>query len=618
MEALIPGSTYLRMENIVGVDGLFISPTWTLFRGDQPLINVVDYLMMMLRESQKVLLLGEAGQGKTTILKYLFVLLAEQFSTSLSDTVPLPFYIPLRELTSPLGNTVEILWTLVGNSFPLLFEEFASLIQKDQVICLFDGFDEIKGDLSQRSINERTLSKLFTLPGILSCRTNFYKSYLSASALQEIYTQRIELNPLKTSVAIAHILSTKWKKHYKAILYDKRSNIDNIANSIQSNPGLRDLAQRPLLLIMMLDVFADIHESLDSQWNIAKLYQKYTEKWLKNEATKPDSVLRWREKSTLMEEIAWFLHISQASTIQYEHYQSGIFTQRDISNLLKHHTSSYTHIAWFQLIDDICFRTFLLEEDGDKYYFIHKSFQEYYIAKYVFDHLRSKNLSTEKIITILQEFIPVDIAAFLKAMLKSFDCYKYDSEIIVDNLIRVTNNSTGNDYRSTVARENASHFLAYLGTPKAIQFLEKSYLNEPNKWVQRGMMVGLALLCKKESMLDCYINMIYKDPEAALINLGYHLVYYGDQAAEEGYYDQGGAKCDGTLRAIFRHLNNERYQSGWALDLLTLRLLIKERGVSILDINEQYKEIITSFINREHLGRCEAFYQERELLRQAF
>lgn len=613
--ALTPGSTYLRMEDIIGVGGLFISPAWTLSHGDPSSINIIEYLMASLREGQKVLLLGEAGQGKTTILKYLFILLVEQFSTDFTEEAMLPLYIPLRELMPPVGTATEMLWALVDNSssFPLSCEELASLLQKDQVICLFDGFDEIKGDLTQRSINERASSKLFTLPGILSCRTNFYKSYLSTSALQEIYPQCIELNPLTTS--ITHILSTKWRDQYKAVLHNEHLNVNNIVNSIQSNQGLRDLAQRPLLLIMMLDVFADFQELLDHQWSIAKLYQKYTEKWLKNEATKPDSVLRWHEKSALIEEIAWSLHVSQVSFIPYERYQSGIFAQRDVSNALKHHISSYKHIAWFQLVDDICFRTFLLENEGDKYYFIHKSFQEYYVGKYIFERLRNKNLSSEKLTAILQVFLPVDITSFLKDMLKSLSSYRHDSEIIVDNLIRINENGRGSDHRSAVARQNTSHFLAYLGTPRAIQFLENSYEDEPNKWVQRSMMVGLALLCEKEDMLERYIEMIYKDPEAASINLGYHLVYYGDQAPEEGYYDQGGARCDGTLRTIFRHLEHEQYQTGWALDLLTLRLLIKGRGVAILNGHEQYKEFINKFINQEHLKRCAAFYQEKELLK---
>ncbi|GHO83966.1 hypothetical protein KSZ_19720 [Dictyobacter formicarum] len=50
-------------------------------------------------------------------------------------------------------------------------------------------------------------------------------------------------------------------------------------------------------------------------------------------------------------------------------------------------------------------------------------------------------------------------------------------------------------------------------------------------------MVGLALYCGQLEVLDQYIQFIHDNPEAASINLGYHLVYYGDQSQELGYYE---------------------------------------------------------------------------------
>src|SRR5205085_11623683 len=90
---------------------------------------------------------------------------------------------------------------------------------------------------------------------------------------------------------------------------------EKIVTTIRENPPLQDLAQRPLLLVMMLDIFTDYREAAEREWDKAKLYHHYTEKWLKHEAAKPDSVLKWHEKAVLMQEIAWSLYAANGTAI---------------------------------------------------------------------------------------------------------------------------------------------------------------------------------------------------------------------------------------------------------------------------------------------------------------
>ena len=69
-----------------------------------------------------------------------------------------------------------------------------------------------------------------------------------------------------------------------------------IIEAIRVSPELQDLAQRPLLLLMILQIFASAGNLDEKQWSITKLYRRYSERWLKHEASKPDSVLKWNEK----------------------------------------------------------------------------------------------------------------------------------------------------------------------------------------------------------------------------------------------------------------------------------------------------------------------------------
>ncbi len=624
IEAPAPG-THMRVRDMIDPVRFFIPPPWKLSSG-APLTEhaanaagVVEYLIEAVYQGQRILLLGEAGQGKTTVLKRVFTLMVDRFLRGHGKSEPIPLYIALREIANFTGDALDMLWAAVKEDFPLSFEQFGSLAHKNRFIFLFDGFDEIRGELTQRAINERASSKAFAYPAVLSCRKNFYEFYLSISAIEELYPWRVELQPLAWSHSMREYALSFCRKKWEQVAGTQNPvpPAEYIVKTIEASPELKNLARRPLLLVMMLDLFTDPEEASERAWNAAKLYQRYTEKWLQHEATKPDSVLKWHEKAALMQEIAWSIHATRAANASlHERYQNGAITQYDLLLLLERVAPHFRHIPLTQISDDICLRTLLIANDGDAYSFIHKSFQEYYVGKYVFERLRSREQPADAAAQILGEFLSMEIGIFLKALLDAKACSGSERDHVVDVLIAAYQQNSRDDQRSVTIRENASHYLAFLGTPKAIQFLEQAYAAEPDKWVQRGMMVGLALLCKRSDILDHYIDLILNDPEAASINIGYHLVYYGDQPPEEGYYDRGGQRCKGTLRSIFRRLKSEYYSSGWALDLLTLRTLLEQRGVAILNADEHYRPFLAAFLSSDHQGQSSVFQREKQRLQE--
>lgn len=368
---------------------------------------------------------------------------------------------------------------------------------------------------------------------------------------------------------------------------------------------------------MALDIFTENKDITDVKWNRIELYQKYIEKWLKNEAAKPDSVLKWSQKAAFMQEIAWSTYITKTHpTITSKRYENITFTQYEIALILENSSSRYQPIQVTSLMDDICFRTLLVNGDGDNYYFIHKSFQEYYTAKYILSQIKQKKCNINNVIQVLQEFHSFEVSTFLKEMLTTEDFSEYDQSNVVDTLMLAYEYCNMDNYNSLTVRQNASHYLSFLGTPKAALFLERKYLQETNKWVQRGMMVGLALFCDRVDILERYIQFVRADSEAASINVGYHLVYYGDQALEEGYHDKGNTPCEGTITSIFRRLSNERYKNGWVLDLFTLRSLLQQRGIVILSSSKDYLSLLKNFLQKNHEELGSLFNQEKKLLRE--
>jgi transcriptional regulator with XRE-family HTH domain len=618
LNTLAPGSTNLWVRDIIGSDGLFIPPPWQMLQGTNASTDLIAFLIDTLMSNQRILLLGEAGQGKTTVLKQVFTLMVDRFLEDTDNVAPLPLYIPLREIASLAGNPIEILWAYVHDEFPLPFEDFSSLVRNNHIVFLFDGFDEIKGELTQPSINERSMSKVFARPSILSCRRSFFDFYLSMSALQEYYPQRVELQPLTLTHAIQYIMAY-CEKQYNSRTYKIVIDPQRIIEIIRTNQELQDLAQRPLLLFMMLDILTDPREMSETSWDVVKLYRKYTEKWLKNEAAKPDSVLKWNEKAVLMQELARLTYTpkSSASLSFGELNQSITFTLNDLTAFVKKIGVHYPRITESQLLDDLCFRTLLSTSEGEIYSFLHKSFQEYYVARYIVDCMRSREQHPDAVAAVenvLQEFLPWDVGTFLKGILVSEEISTHDKDLIVSMLIKVYQRNGKDDPRSVTIRQHASHYMTLVGTKQAVEFLEQACEREPNKWVQRGIMVGLALYCDRTDILERYINIIRQDTEAASINIGYHLVYYGDQAEELGYYDRGGEKCDGTIQAILRRLRDERFRKGWVLDMLTLSTLLEQRGMKILSPYKQQLPFLQEFLCRDHQDLGDIFQQEKERL----
>jgi HEAT repeat protein len=209
--------------------------------------------------------------------------------------------------------------------------------------------------------------------------------------------------------------------------------------------------------------------------------------------------------------------------------------------------------------------------------YVHKSFYEYFAAAHLFSALISRS---ESVPEAFKTFISAEVAGFLKGMLVE-GASEVEKHIAVKSLIGVYQSfQESKSEREILARQQATHYLGRLGTREAVKFLEKSLESEPDKWVHRGIILGLALFCEQPKQTSQYISELEKDEEAASINIGYHLAYYGDQEFREDgadYYDRGHPECKWTVRAILRHLQTLDYSASWPLDLFTLRLLLESK-----------------------------------------
>jgi energy-coupling factor transporter ATP-binding protein EcfA2 len=604
------GSNQIRYRDLLFQDDLYIQPRWENYQGTPSSGELTDFLKEKVKSGDKVLLVGESGQGKSTVLKRLFVTLADDYIHRRSRQVPI--YIKLRELyafTSEL-LTLNSLWAFLKggnrNPFPLEFEQFDRLARKKQIIFIFDGFDEIQSSPSQNVINMLASSKIFSFTSVLSCRITFYETYLRISHIQEIYQYKVRLKNLKFEQVHDFILAFCQHTHTQ--------NPQVVIDTITESNALMEITKRSLLLVMILDMMTESGLQGKTLRSSAELYEEYTCKWLMAESRKPGvMIIGWGEKHDLMKILAWEMQKNPQETQGLETNWSVSISKSNLIEILRKFLeqplgSIYSQWPMSTLLNDICHHSFLApSKTVDIFYFSHKSFQEFYAAKYVFSVLKTNPQAVEQ---ALSEHLPVEIASFLKEMLKSGELNQRDQKQIEKNLEQSYTNNLSS--KNSLLREQASYYLACLGNPQAVRFLEEIYPREPDKFVQRGILVGLAILCQRQDILNDYIHILHQDPQADSINLGYHLMYYGDSPFEADYFDWNHYKCDGTLRAIVRHLKDEKYRCGWALDLLTLRRLIETRDTRILA--EQDLMQVRTFLNQQQHNLHPSFKQEKDLI----
>jgi len=438
----IPGSRDITTREIICDDKLFIPIPWSRIpqkeeKNKKDLVTqIIDTVLI---NKENLVLLGNPGQGKTTILKKVFIKLIDKY---ISDKInEIPIYISFHDLPEiqkyNKNNTLFFQYFLKSRYYELHFSDdnaklLSLLSSKKDIIYLLDGLDEITTELDQTVINKRLTDNIFNYFSILTCRTEFYDTFLSESEIKRRYKNKIYILELKYNKLLEKYISNFCEK--KGFPYKK------IFNLLDNNPNIKELIICPLWLIMFLDIFTDnnyfdIAHNLET-WGIAKLYAMYIEKRLSHEARKIHSFLSWRKKNDRMKTLTWNMYDKKESNqLAYFMYQSSRINSEDIIEASKDLNGNPDD----RIVDDISSLTLLTrgrykkKEDDlspDNYYFIHYSFQEYYIALCIFEKMKSDYESTKEAI---RRLIPFEIAKFLKDMLDN-NSSKNDKEIIIPKL----------------------------------------------------------------------------------------------------------------------------------------------------------------------------------------
>ncbi|MCP4423983.1 MAG: SUMF1/EgtB/PvdO family nonheme iron enzyme [Chloroflexi bacterium] len=380
----------------------------------------------LLAEHPRLVVVGDPGCGKTTLLRYLALTCARAIAEDNAQLVtgrlglrpqviPLPIFLPLREFAAYVRQVEP--GRRVGGGAPTLLLEylhgyfqrwqlqlpddfFLRLLEEGDCLVLLDGLDEV-ADFDERVIVSEHVTDFVRRFGrnrfVLSSRV---RGYTGAAKLGDgFFACRVldfdedDIAQFVTNWTLAVEASAAGGRATPGARAEAARQAADLQEAVLTNPRVRDLAVNPLLLT----VVAMVHRyRAKLPENRAELYNECTEVLLGHwDRARPgeegkqlayftgtDLRMDPAEKRAFIEPIAYAMH------------QQGV-KEWDKSDLLTHLQGQFTERGQPEakarrmaerFLEALALRSGLLQEAAlGVYQFLHLTFQEYLAARYLAD-----------------------------------------------------------------------------------------------------------------------------------------------------------------------------------------------------------------------------------------
>ncbi len=366
-----PGLTSLQFLNLkptlkVEDASIYLKPldTKKSFAGPKP--TTPPGPATALTQYRRMVVLGDAGTGKTTLLRSLVLESAAGRSEGLPD---LPILISLPEFGRASSNlrlldyTLKQLETRLGGRRAFLEEK----LNKGQLLLLFDGLDEIqprpdaKVDVIYHSIVEqlgRLAHKYPATSMVVTCRRAGWRGMLPDFTALEL----VEFGWEDIQDFIRRWMTSRRRPEL----------IRPLATALLQNVGLRSLAATPLLLALICLVFERQGELPQRR---SELYEWCVTALLTEAEARQPSQLKIEYKQALLRKVALHFHVLGQRDFQREALLGVVnpfLKELGLSKLISSEA----------VLTELVSEQGLLREQGEGLYgFAHLSLQEYFTAE---------------------------------------------------------------------------------------------------------------------------------------------------------------------------------------------------------------------------------------------
>lgn len=324
--------------------------------------------------SNKVIITGTGGIGKSILMKHLFL-------NSIDKGIKIPIFIELRDMNDLKQiNLFDYIYeSVVSLHLNLKKEYFKDTLDNGKYLILLDGFDELKGNLTDnlRKEIESFADQFHKNSFIVSSRpSDTYVGWDNFSEFSAKSMTKKQAISLVKKIGYDRDISNKFIEQLDKVLYDKYHSFASI----------------PLLLNIMLLTFENGLEIPDK---VNDFYESaYNALFQKHDSLKSGFK---RALKTNLNSSEFKKHLSYISFKSF--FEAKIDMNHgeliDYINLSKNKFPEIKHFDPEDYILDLTDAVCMMMKDGLKYKYSHRSFQEYFAAMYVSqldDKLQSKFL----------------------------------------------------------------------------------------------------------------------------------------------------------------------------------------------------------------------------------
>ena len=330
-------------------------------RGSEEKFNVLD-VQTIIDYSKFSIIRGTGGSGKSTLLKYLFLETIKQESY-------IPLFIELNELNNydltVSSNFIEIICEILTTfESELQKDQLIRLLESGKVVIFLDGYDELKFDNVKPfvTIFGKFCKRFPNNNYILTSRPNTDFREFQRFAVFQISELTIE-----QSISLIKKLNYSESKVADEFIKELNDNLYNTHKSFASNP---------LLLTLMLINFTHYRKIPEK---IHIFYQEaFDILYRLHDSRKPG--MYSREFNTLndLPKDVFMNTILEISIISYLKSQTS-FKEDELIHMINEKQFEFDSKDYIDDLISIC----IFYREGDRISFVHKTFQEYFSAKYL-------------------------------------------------------------------------------------------------------------------------------------------------------------------------------------------------------------------------------------------
>ena len=347
----------------------------------------VSPVLDVLKRDRLVVVLGDPGSGKTSLLKYLVMRWVTHESGS-ADGGRLPIWIDLKEYAQKRDGFLKY-YESGCTAYGLDAREVEKHLKAGAAALYLDGLDEIFDGPTRGSVTEEITAFAARYPQAPVVVTSRIVGY-EADRLRNAGFTHATLEDFDDG-QVSEFLA-KWHAAAEDDATERARLQRQLERALQESRAVRELAGNPLLLTMM----AILNRNQDLPRDRVELYAQASRvllhEWDASRSLPVDTFARW-DKEALLRELAGTMQQREgglAGNLIDRSTLVDLFRRflknRDVPDPLGKATS---------LVNQLTERNFILCFAGaDRFSFVHRTFLEYFCAAWFVDQFEKKQTLT--------------------------------------------------------------------------------------------------------------------------------------------------------------------------------------------------------------------------------